>query len=609
MRQVWRWFVTIGGLALLALAAWASAPAAASASAAASADAAGASPAAGSPAVRVLMLASFDKDLPSQRHLEEGLATVLAPQAGRHALFVEYLDAARTDPAAQQYTMAPYLSAKYGSLGIGVVVATSTQAADFLASQRGLLPQARRIYVDVPAVAADRIRAQEPAAMVIAVQSNYPASIREAMRLLSPRRLVVVGEARDAAARERLAQFRQAAAQVLPPELALDYWIDLPLAELLQRSAQLGEGSALYYLLCFQDGKGALLTPYEVARRITERASVPMVSQWETLVGSGVVGGYVVSQRLLGEHIGRALLAGPAVAGQVMPAAEGMRHVYDWRQLRRWGLDVQALPAGSVLMFREPSVFELYRGTIFSVVAVIAGLLVMLGLLLASNRARQRALAELAAERSSLARRVAQRTAELDDRLAELARRNDDLTRAKTQLALLANTDGLTGLANRRHFDEVLDLELRRLQRSAGSLSLLMLDVDCFKAYNDHYGHLEGDRCLKAIAGLLAAACRRPADMAARFGGEEFILLLPETQLPGAQALAQHLMHELALLDLPHAASTVAEQVTLSIGVLSLPCEPATTAARLLQMVDAQLYRAKSEGRNRMACPPVGVPA
>ncbi|WP_395699427.1 diguanylate cyclase [Aquabacterium sp.] len=558
-------------------------------------------------ALRVLVIASYDKDLPSQRHLEEGLNDALAAMAGPPPqLHFEYLDAARIDLAAQRGALLPYLQARYGDQGIDVVGATSTQAVDFLAGEPGLLPQARRVFADVPATVLPRIRARDPQVPVIAVQSNYPASLREALRLTAPRRLVVIGETRDEAARLRLTLFQQAAAQVLAQPLPIEYWLDRPLPELLQRAARLEPGAVLYYLLQFSDGQGHEVTPLALARRITAVASVPMVSQWETLVGSGVVGGYCTSQRMIGGQLARAIVAGAVTSGGTAADA-GMRPVYDWRALQRWHLDEAALPPGSVVLYREPGLLTRYRGAVFVLGAMLAILLVLLGLLLAAQRARQRMLDALAGERSLLAQRVAERTAELGDRVSELARRNEDLMRVKTQLSLLANTDGLTGLANRRHLDEVLAQELRRMQRSGSELSLLMLDVDHFKEFNDRYGHTEGDRCLQAIAGLLAGLCRRPADLAARFGGEEFVLVLPDTPLAGALARAQQMMHALAMQDWPHAASPVAPRVTVSIGVVAT--QGAVSAEALLARVDAQLYRAKSEGRNRIAAAGPGAPA
>ena len=186
-------------------------------------------------ALRVLVIASYDKDLPAQRQLEEGLSEAFAGAAAVvPQLHFEYLDAARFDLATQRATLLPYLQARYGDMGIDVLAAISTQASDFLASEPSLLPHARRIYADVPEGVLPRIRAREPQATVIAVQSNFPASLREALRLTAPRRLVVIGETRDEAARLRLELFQQAAARALAQPLPIEYWLDRPLPDLLQ---------------------------------------------------------------------------------------------------------------------------------------------------------------------------------------------------------------------------------------------------------------------------------------------------------------------------------------------------------------------------------------
>jgi diguanylate cyclase (GGDEF)-like protein len=192
-----------------------------------------------------------------------------------------------------------------------------------------------------------------------------------------------------------------------------------------------------------------------------------------------------------------------------------------------------------------------------------------------------------------------------------------------------AYTDGLTGVANRRHFDEALNREWLRAQRSGMPLSLVMADIDAFKKFNDHYGHQAGDRCLQVVALALRQALHRPADLAARYGGEEFAVLLPETDAAGARFLAAQLLDAVNALKVPHAASPVGQHVSLSIGVSSfdeqssswvgqaadsrftgLPGRP--PAAELVAAADQALYVAKESGRNRIRflnIDDVGVPA
>lgn len=182
--------------------------------------------------------------------------------------------------------------------------------------------------------------------------------------------------------------------------------------------------------------------------------------------------------------------------------------------------------------------------------------------------------------------------------------------RVKTQLTLKAQTDalrmlaaldGLTGVPNRRVFDERLELEWRACRRSGAPLSLLMIDVDHFKLYNDHYGHLEGDSCLKAVAAALASCVERSRDLVARYGGEEFVCLLPDTDLDGARHLAEKIRASVSGLAIPHSESKTAAIVTISLGLACVQDFTVVEPKALLKFADRQLYMAKQAGRNQLA--------
>jgi len=164
----------------------------------------------------------------------------------------------------------------------------------------------------------------------------------------------------------------------------------------------------------------------------------------------------------------------------------------------------------------------------------------------------------------------------------------------------LSMTDGLTGVANRRSFNDTLDAEWRRCARAGLPLSVIMIDIDHFKLYNDHYGHQAGDLCLQQVSAAMARCASRPQDMLARYGGEEFILLLPQEAADGAEVVARRILDEVARLAVPHTASTTAPHVTVSLGVCTvLPPLDATDANALIRLADKQLYLAKQGGRNR----------
>ena len=164
----------------------------------------------------------------------------------------------------------------------------------------------------------------------------------------------------------------------------------------------------------------------------------------------------------------------------------------------------------------------------------------------------------------------------------------------------LSITDGLTGISNRRHFDGSLAKEIERLEASGEPLSLILLDVDHFKSFNDHQGHMAGDACLRRVAEVIDGAMRQPIDLAARYGGEEFVCILPSTTLVEALEIAETIRARIAALGLAHDLSPEWGIVTASLGVVSTEGNERETAQSLLARADALLYRAKEAGRNRV---------
>jgi diguanylate cyclase (GGDEF)-like protein len=196
---------------------------------------------------------------------------------------------------------------------------------------------------------------------------------------------------------------------------------------------------------------------------------------------------------------------------------------------------------------------------------------------------------------------VEERTGQLAQANFELQERSFELERANRQLDQLSRQDDLTGIANRRHFEEAYDIEWRKARRLGIPLSLLMIDIDFFKPFNDTYGHHAGDECLKSVAAVLAGALHRAGDLVARYGGEEFVAVLAGQETAAAACMAEGLREKIEAMAIPTVASEVAKVVTVSIGVAAAKPGEAGAPAALLIAADKALYQAKRSGRNRIS--------
>lgn len=241
------------------------------------------------------------------------------------------------------------------------------------------------------------------------------------------------------------------------------------------------------------------------------------------------------------------------------------------------------------------TLFELTQDTIYP--RYITELAENFGLMLMQVEAREMQAQKLIQELEQTRLEFQRYTHQLEQRIAE---KTDDLKRANEELLYLSLIDGLTGIANRRHFDQYLDSEWKRLARQRAPLSLILIDIDHFKNYNDSLGHIQGDECLIRVAATIKACAQRTTDLVARYGGEEFAVILPDTDLTGARHCAETMRQAVADLAIPHPASTTCSFVTISLGVARIYPQHEIPDTSLIALSDQSLYQAKTQGRNRV---------
>ena len=196
--------------------------------------------------------------------------------------------------------------------------------------------------------------------------------------------------------------------------------------------------------------------------------------------------------------------------------------------------------------------------------------------------------------------RQTKRLVKMGDRMqSDLNELNSELQCHKEKLAQMSYVDGLTSIANRRRFNEYLETEWNRAVRTGLPLGLVLLDIDFFKQFNDHYGHSAGDECLVLVARALSACIKRSSDLVSRYGGEEFAVILPETDFSGAKSIAEQIQTSIRDLGIVHGYSRIAPYVTVSIGIASCVPDEKNSHMELLEVADKQLYEAKEAGRNQ----------
>jgi diguanylate cyclase (GGDEF)-like protein len=292
------------------------------------------------------------------------------------------------------------------------------------------------------------------------------------------------------------------------------------------------------------------------------------------------------------------LMAKSAVAGRSGFSVDGYRDYRGVRVFGAWLWD-SSLGFGLTTEIDEDEALQPFYATRLVILSVL-GATVVLSFALSSGLIWVRKQSERSLEKAYTELEV-----RVDERTRELKNARDELEVANRNLAVLATTDPLTGLANRRCFDQHLEEEWSRCRRYGRPLSIIMLDIDHFKAYNDRYGHPAGDDCLIRISVVLREQhiASRPGDMVARYGGEEFIILLSGTPNKQAISIAEHISAMIRKERIPHEASGVAETrfVTASLGVATKVDCSQSTANNLIDRADQALYAAKAEGRNRVA--------
>ncbi|GAB3355015.1 MULTISPECIES: diguanylate cyclase [Giesbergeria] len=539
----------------------------------------------------ILFINSYHPGYSWSDGIEEGFRERLNVSGKKIELSIEYLDSRRFPYGAQTEPLAQAMEAKYTNYRPSLIVVSDNAAFDFVIQHR------TRLFAELPIVFCgynnfrpDVIQHISDITGIneeIAIEDTVAMALKVHPQTRTLAFIVSTGEASSK-------RIGEVAEESVFPKLRERFDVvvmkDASVAQIRQRLAGLPKETVLFLSGQATDqGAGRALTPAENGRLITAISPFPAYTFWDFHLKEGVIGGHIITgpeQGRTAADLALRVLDGTSVNDIPVIMTTPTRDIFDYRVMERFGVRPADLPAGAHIIHQPFSLWDSYRWQIIGIVTLLIAETVLIGLLLQIARDRRRALTALAQERAQLEHRVAERTKELQQ--------------ANTKMALLSITDGLTGLANRRHFDEVLESEYARLRYSGLPLSLIILDVDYFKLFNDTYGHVSGDDCLRRIAAVLTSLVHCTPNLAARYGGEELAIILPETELQAATVLAERIRSGIEQQAIPHKASCVSHYVTVSLGVITVVPTALSVAAEAVKLADAQLYQAKANGRNRV---------
>ena len=546
----------------------------------------------GSP-VRVLYINSYHPGYEWSDGIQAGVQEVFRSTGQATELTIEYLDAGRFDHVRLQAAQVRLISAKYREYQPDIILTSDNYAFDFMREYRDVFfPGIPLVFSGYNNFAPDVLGDMHNVTGVNE-EIDFGDGIRMALSVHPDTRALAFLLSTDDVSNRRNYETAKPVLRQLAQQYEVVELLDMTQAEIAEKLQAMPSQSLVFLAgLTADQADGRHYTRVEHGQRVVSVSPFPVYSFWPFHLKSGALGGRLIT----GEEQGRAM-AGIAlrILGGEFPEdipvmmTSPTQDIFNYEQLQRFEIDPERLPAGAMIQGMPETLWIKYSMWLIAGAVFVALQTMLIMLLYRSIRARKKAIKALFHERSQLENRVSERT--------------EALQKANLRLKKISMEDGLTGLANRRYLDQALGKEVIRRDRHAAELSLMLIDIDYFKQFNDIYGHLEGDACLQEVALALQETCVRDSDIVARFGGEEFVIVMPNTGYNGGKRVAEKVMQQMASLNISHAGSDICDRLTVSVGMVTVPKDISMTQHAIIELADEQLYLAKGTGRNRIcAC-------
>ncbi len=541
----------------------------------------------------VLLLNSYHAQYQWTAEITRGVQDTIETVLPAESLHVEFMDTRRYIDDQEYYQkLLDLLAHKYQLIPPDLIITSDDNAYYFLMEHGdSLFPNKPIIFCGVNVFNPETLVGKENVTGIqegMAIEGNL-----QLIQALQPevKRVIMLGDSTGLGSRmvekAKSIQARWRDGEV--NKMSLEIWDDFTFDELLKNASQADSETAFLVLAIHKDSKGKYFSYLRDLPLLAQASAVPVYGMWGTLMlGSGVLGGLMNNPYLHGQNVaGMALdvLSGTPISDlPVLPSAE-FRPYFDHVQLTKFDISTERLPKNSTLIGKPESLYGEHSGLINSVLFLIFFLIVVISQLIVNVRQKAFAQVKLRQFNAELEYKVSQRTKDLDER-------NQQLEAASLKMEELAYTDTLTGMANRRAGVKEVKAYIQRASTKYSPIVIAILDIDHFKQVNDTYGHQVGDEVLCDVATFLRN-CLRPSDRVYRWGGEEFLIMLPGADASLAMDVCQRLREGVSGINFLNAG-----QVTVSIGLTEFKTDDSYDS--IIQRADESLYLAKERGRDRV---------
>lgn len=532
---------------------------------------------------KILVLQSYHQGLEWADSVSAGIQEIFTPLQTEYEVYYEYLDSKRNAGTNYLNKIASFINLKNNSVRYEIIITVDNNALQ-------MLNMGKVKFLGNPPVVFSGLNNYTPA-----LTSNIPnvtgivettdhRSTIDLMRKIHPTSDNITVIIDQTPTGDKIYDDVRKLEQEYP-DLNFHYLRDFLLSEIPEIVRKFNEDELLYLLTFNRDSADNFISYTEGIEMIARHTKAPMYGSWDFYMGKGIVGGKITTGFLQGKTAAKMalrILKGEAPNSVPILKNSPTQFTFDYAYIEKYGVNEELLPKSSVIINKPPGWFERHKTLLLNIFIFL--FIVVLSILYFNTQKQNRLQAEYAGD---LEEKVRQRT--------------EKLREANEKLLRLSEVDGLSQLYNRRYFDSALSNELERHKRSTKTFILMMCDIDYFKNYNDTYGHLAGDECLKQVAELLQNQCMRTNDTVARYGGEEFAIILPDTDSENACVIADKICTSLYETVIPHTSSLIADRVTISIGIAAVTPARATTLQDAISTADKALYASKHNGRNQFS--------